>query len=78
MIDPRELFIGLVSGSIMTVVFIIIAQEVCGSMEEGQPFHDICHTVAELGLVALLLLGTVGAISIGGTILMLLEDSGGR
>jgi hypothetical protein len=78
MIDPGELSIGLVSGTIVTVVFIRIAQEVCGSMEEGQPFHDTCHIVAELGLVALLLLGTVSVISIGGTIVMLLESSGGR
>jgi len=78
MIDLGELFLALVAGTILSVVFVKIAQAICGSMEAGQPFHDTCNTVAELGIVALLLLGTVSIISIGGTIVMLLESSSGR
>lgn len=78
MIDPGELFLALVSGTILSVVFIRIAQAICGSMKSGQPFHDTCNTVAEFGIVAVLLMGAVSVISIGGTIVMLLESSGGR
>ena len=78
MIDPEELFISIVSGTILTVVFILIADSLCGSMEEGQPFHDTCQTVSELGIAALLLLGTVSIISVAVAAIVFFESSGGR